>query len=441
MSMKEKKLWRLLSIVLVMSMLVACGNAGGSKKDDGTEGGEGSNEEGYTIHYLTARNKDEGTIKSITKVAELYKEEHPNFDLEIESVSDRTAYLQKLKILASSDELPEWFDSDADSFFGNLIEEGKVADIDKVYEDLNVTDQVYENARNYQRTSDGFLGLICWQGNTEYFWYNKKCFEKAGIDKAPETFDEFMEVCKKLKDSEITPLSLAGAQSWPILRYLAMKPFRRTGNEFIEAAKIGEESFSSEVGLEAANFVVELAPYLQTGWSTADIPTSVGLVTSSDAAMVYMGTWGLSYFLDEDGNLKEDMGYFTLPSLGADDVTAPNDYWAHAGMGTAIRKDALDENMMDFLKFVYENYADISLYEFDTIPGMKATVRDDLPEIYKEMMDNYSKVQNYAYCWDVRIDSASNEILVRETPSLATGDITPEEWAKRMDEAIKQNVK
>lgn len=435
-----KKKFRVLSILLVLTMVVgvfaACGKE--EKNDGGTKSAEG---EEFTIHYLTAKSKEEGAVKAIEKVAAMYKEENPNFNFEIESIADRTAYLQKLKILASSDELPEMFDSDADSFFQELANDGQVADIDKLYTDLGVTDQIYENARNYQRMDNDFLGLICWQANTEYFWYNKTCFEKAGIKETPKTFDEFFEVCEKLKAADTTPIALAGAESWPLLRYFAMKPFRETGNEYIKKAIKGEESFGAETGIEAAKFVADLAPYFQTGWNTADMATTVGLVTSGEAAMVYDGTWELPMFLNEDKTMKEDIGYFTLPSVSADDVAPPLDYWAHAGIGTAVRADAMDENMMDFMKFVFENYADISLYEFDTLPGMMATEREDMPEIYGELMENYSAVKDFAVCWDVVIDSASNEVLVRESPNLAAGNITPEEWASRMDEAIKQNVK
>ena len=46
-------------------------------------------------------------------------------------------------------------------------------------------------AKDYQRLPDGFLGLISWQANTEYFWYYKPAFEAAGITETPKTFDEF----------------------------------------------------------------------------------------------------------------------------------------------------------------------------------------------------------------------------------------------------------
>ena len=38
------------------------------------------------------------------------------------------------------------------------------------------------------------------------------------------------------------------------------------------------------------------------------------------------------------------------------------------------------------------------------------------------------------------MDAASNEVLKAETVNLAIGEITPEEWADRIDKAVKENA-
>lgn len=47
-------------------------------------------------------------------------------------------------------------------------------------------------------------------GNARILCYNKKLLEQAGVEKAPETWDEFLAACKKLKDAGITPIQ----QQW-----------------------------------------------------------------------------------------------------------------------------------------------------------------------------------------------------------------------------------
>ena len=400
-----------------------------------------SSGEELRIHYLTVKVESTSAVaQAIRKISDEYKETHPNFSLELESIADRPSYLQKLKILASSEELPEWFDSDADSFFGSLVKNDAVYDIEALYNELGVTDKFFKIATDYERLPDGFVGLISWEGNTEYFWYNKPVFENAGITETPKTFDELFKACEKLKAAGITPIAMGNLDAWPLLRYAAFVPFRMEGNEFIENARVGKESFGSETGLAAANFVQKAEQYFQPGWSTTDAATAISLVTSGQAGMIYEGTWNLPNFVGDDKELKPGIGYFPLPALSAHDKTTSSDYWAHAGMGTAVRKDAMTDTMKDFFKVIFNQYADTVLYDFNMISSMKPTMRNDMPDLYKELISNLSNVNTYAYCWDVRIDSASNVVLGRETPNLALGTITPEEWAKRLDDAVKQNV-
>lgn len=83
-----------------------------------------------------------------------YQEENPDldFNFEIENISDRTAYLQKLKILAASDELPEWFDSDPDTWFADIVADGKAYSFEDLYKELGMYDQIFPISKEYSKT-------------------------------------------------------------------------------------------------------------------------------------------------------------------------------------------------------------------------------------------------------------------------------------------------
>lgn len=54
------------------------------------------------------------------------------------------------------------------------------------------------------RTRDGAQIGIPNDFQIEVFWYNTELFEKAGVE-PPENWDEFMDVCAKLKESGTVP--------------------------------------------------------------------------------------------------------------------------------------------------------------------------------------------------------------------------------------------
>ena len=392
------------------------------------------------INWLSSRGASESAILAIQDIAKQYQEENPDldFNFEIENISDRTAYLQKLKILAASDELPEWFDSDPDTWFADIVADGKAYSFEDLYKELGMYDQIFPISKEYARLSDGSLNLMTLQCNTEYFFYNKHLFEQAGITEAPKTFDELLADCKLLQDQEIIPIAMGA--DWPILRYIAQVPFRLTGNEYIENAVSGEGSFGEEAGLKGAQFIQDVAQYFQEGWSSADYDTMVDLFASGQAAIMYNGTWALDQadMIGEDGNIKDNIGCFTMPTYSDADVTTATDFFANSGIGTAIRTDAVDDEMKAWMKYLLEHYADASL-SYNQLPSVMPNeeTMQSLPKVYQQIIEDVSNVKEYAKCWDVVIDSALVEPLEKETVILALGQETPEEWAANMDEYVK----
>ena len=392
------------------------------------------------INWLSSRSASESAILAIQDIAKQYQEENPDldFNFEIENISDRTAYLQKLKILAASDELPEWFDSDPDTWFADIVADGKAYSFEDLYKELGMYDQIFPISKEYARLSDGSLNLMTLQCNTVYFFYNKVLFEQAGITETPKTFDELLADSKLLQDQEIIPIAMGG--DWPILRYFAQVPFRLTGNEYIENAVSGEGSFGEEAGLKGAQFIQDIAQYFQEGWSSADYDTMIDLFASGQAAIMYNGTWALDQadMIGEDENIKDNIGYFTMPTYSDADVTTATDFFANSGIGTAIRTDAVDDEMKAWMKYLLEHYADASL-SYNQLPSVMPDeeTMQSLPKVYQQIIEDVSNVKEYAKCWDVVIDSALVEPLEKETVILALGQETPEEWAANMDEYVK----
>lgn len=107
----------IMALALACTGFSACNSQGGensssTEPDSSAQGSSDTaaadtSDEALSIHYLSARGAQEGTMQSLQKIADEYKETHPNFTYETEIIADRSSYLQKLRILASSDELPD----------------------------------------------------------------------------------------------------------------------------------------------------------------------------------------------------------------------------------------------------------------------------------------------------------------------------------------------
>lgn len=432
----------MLCVSMLTALLAGCGGNDKSSESNRADSGSGNaSEKPLKIHYLTSKLISDGAVQAIMDIANQYKKENPGFEFEVESISDRPAYLQKIKILASANELPDWFDADPEPFFEGIVKKGLVVNIGDVYDKLGVTDKFFKVSINYPRLDDGSLYLMTWNANAEYFWYNKDLFNQAGITAAPTTFDELLKVCEQLKSKGITPISIHGKDFWPLLRYLGFIPFRTEGNDYLDKLRKAEAKMSDPVGIQSAEFIQTLGKnYFNEGWSNADYNTSLELFLSGKAAIYYSGTWQVKDMIDDKMNLKSNIGYFKMPKVGPSDKTSQSDFFAHSGIGTAIKKDSYNPEMEKFLAYLFSKFGDEAMYKYHTIPSIQPTIRDDMTQIYKDMLKDISEVNTYAKVWDVRLDPETNEVIGRESTNLALGLSTPQEFAKRVDDALKQNA-
>lgn len=392
--------------------------------------------EPLVINYISARGETDAALKTLKKLAEDYKKDHPDFEFNVESIADRETYLQKIKILASSNELPDWFDADPEAFFEGLCKKDLIYSVDDLYDELGIKDKFFNIALNYPKLSDGSNYLMTWQGNVEYFWYHKDMFEKAGITETPQTLEDLLDVCKKLKDAGMTPISAGNYDM--IMRYPAFKAFRLEGNDFIDNARMGKEKFNSETGIATAQYTQDIAQYFSEGWTSSDTTAQMDLFLNSGAAMLYTGTWDTPDLTDDEGNLKDDISMFKLPVDSEGTATGENDYYANCGIGTAILKDSMSDEMKDFISYVWDNFADTAMYEFNMLPSMMPSDSEKLPELTQQILSDLENCGTFAQRWDVRLDPSTNEVYRKELASLGMGESTPEEFCENMDKAVEQ---
>lgn len=432
--------WRsLMALGLSAVFLLSMTGCNGTDKKEGTTGREQSTqteEDPLVINYVSSRGETDAALKTLKKLAEEYGKEHSGFEFNVESIADRETYLQKIKILASSNELPDWFDADPEAFFEGLCKKGLIYSVDDLYSELGIEDKFFDIALDYPRFSDGSNYLMTWQGNVEYFWYHEEMFKEAGITETPKTLEELLGVCEKLENAGMTPIAAGNYDM--AMRYPAFMAFRLEGNDFIDNARMGKKKFDSETGIATAQYTQEIARYFSEGWTNSDATAQMDLFLNRGGAILYTGSWDTPDLTDENMVLKDDISMFKLPVNGSGDATGENDYFANCGIGTAILKESMTDQMKDFVKYIWENFADTAMYEFNMIPSMMPSDSENLPELTQQILKDLENCGTFAQCWDVRLDPSTNEVFRKELATLGMGESTPEEFCRGMDNAVEQ---
>ncbi len=194
--MSHKKLWSLLSLMLVFSMLlVACGN--GAETPEPAAGDE--MEDGDEIVITIAAGAVGRELEIAQQEAERYMEEHPNVRIELLETPD---YVQdRLGVVLQYFEAQS---SDLDVAQIDVIWTGDLADhlvdLNKYGADQHTGDHFQAIVKN--NTVDGRLVAMPWFVDAGMLYYRTDLLEKYGYSGPPRTWEELTEMAQTIQDGE-----------------------------------------------------------------------------------------------------------------------------------------------------------------------------------------------------------------------------------------------
>lgn len=158
---------------------------------------------------------------------------------------------------------------------------------------------------------DGKIFAVPLAAVSHVVYYNKKVFEENKIE-VPKTFEEFLDVCKKLKEAGKQPLANGIASDWDILEcvFLGMLPNYVGGPEERAKYEKGELKMNDEAFKNALTDFQALCAYLPEGFESVSNDDGPSLLGTDQAVMFIDGSWTCGMF---DGFGLEDWGAFAIP--------------------------------------------------------------------------------------------------------------------------------
>jgi raffinose/stachyose/melibiose transport system substrate-binding protein len=401
------------------------------------------------VKWFTYYSENDVVYKSIMTCLDEYKKKVPGFEIEVENLSDRDAYKQKIRILAAGNQMPDWLNIDNDAYSYELYTKGYLLNIEDFLKRIDRTDSFIPLALEMSKSTMGDKPNFCfsWQQNVEDFFYNKKMFEAAGVT-PPSTFDEFMNVCAKLKQKGYIPLAVSGIAYWHILRFIAFVPFRLEGNQYVKDLAVGKRVMTGDpVGIKTAQWVYDLGKngYFPADFANLDYNQTLQLFTGGKAAIYYMGTWEIASLLDDKlpDDMKGNIDFFPIPMLpGA--TTTLNDGYLNYGSSTNFNEKTMDNNKAfdELMKFVIDRFPTVNLQNNSFSAMKNVTIPDNLPPLLKKVQDQI-KVQSQSKIagsvWDVILDPVTQEVISNQVISLALAQTTPEKFCAAIDKSIAEN--
>lgn len=231
---------------------------------------------------------------SVGWVAERFMEENPDIHVDLKASVDIAgqSLTDRLKVLIAQEEFYDVIELREGGLFA---EAGYLAPLPEELTDLidrKRTEETCYMIPRYRTT----LGMI----------YDKKRFAELGLS-VPESYEDFLEVCEAIRQADVTPIAVGGADIWHMGFW---------GNYLYQNYIIddqGESDGSKERVLEMLKDFQELrrAGYIEARAAGVSDSQTVHELSSGSAAMLYSGPWIIDQVISLDP--EAELGFFYLP--------------------------------------------------------------------------------------------------------------------------------
>lgn len=438
---------RSLPILVTLMILVMTGCLGsGSHPRSGNEDGLSNNGSGagaadkVTIKFmhLWPEGTSASQYKVVNQIIHNYQTDNPNVTIKTE-VLDNEPYKNKLKVISTSNQLPDVGVTWAAGFMRPYVEGGLFTPLDDVLsgglqdEFLPGTTEAY--------AFDGQTYALPLEFNVAPIYYNKEIFRRYRLE-IPETYDELMHIIQTLNEHGIAPIALGNRERWTGSLWYMYLAERFAGQETLASAIQGETSFGEENLLRAAEEVQTLV------WENAFVQGFNGLSNeeaklhfiNEQAAMYLMGSWDLPNFTTNDNipqEFRDKVGFFKFPIV--EDGKGDHNSWVGGpGVGLFVAENsAVKEEAKRFVQYFIEQWGEQAVTGAGIIPATKVDrSTSDLPQLYIDLFNEIDHASSFTLFVDVQMESTDADVHLNQIQALFGNAVTPRMFANSHDMAL-----
>ncbi|MEK5256971.1 extracellular solute-binding protein [Paenibacillus sp. FSL F4-0125] len=410
----------------------ACnGDQGNSTKSDG---------EKITLKmmHLWPDSNNSAQNKMVKAIIREFEEANPNITIKTE-VLENEQYKSKLKVLAASNDLPDIGFTWAAGFMDPYVRGSKFAAVDDLLQDELKGKFVAGTTEGY--SFDGKTYALPVELNIVPVYYNKEIFSEFNLQ-PPQTLDDLKAIIRTLNNNGITPVTLGGKDGWPASFWYMYLADRIGGPNLMDKA-VADQDFTDPSLLEAARQVQELVN-LNTfikGYNGLSNDEAKVQFMNGKSAMFVTGTWELPDFTtttDIAQEFKVNIGYFKFPIVvgGKGNV---DDWVGGPGTGLFVSKNSKHAlEAKKFVSFFVQKWGEHSVVNAGVIPATKVdTATIKLPQMFIDLLNELNKANKVTLYLDTQMKPVASTIHMNQIQALFGEAVTPEEFIKKQDDALK----
>ena len=431
--MKMKRAFAALMAAVMGLSLAACGSSSGTDTTTAANGAAATDDGKVVINFFH-RWPNDPKNSMFKELVQEYMDENPNVTINMDCILN-DQYKEKIRMIVSTDEVPDIFSSWSGTFAQEMIASGNVASLNDMYEsDTDWSSQIAQASVD-KFTFDGQIYGVPWSQDGKVFYYNKKVFEENNIS-IPTTWNEFIAVLDQLKAAGYeTPIIAGLSDGFESLHYLGTMNQRMIDPETLAKdydPATGE--FTDPGYTEVLKKWQQLTSYMGETSTAINHETARNTYfATGEAPIMYMQFAEIPML---EKSLPDDFeyGFFNFPAF--EDGKGDPKELTGAPEGFMISNKAKNpEECQKFLKWLVSKKGGEALTtQCGDISSVAGAV-DETNALPLEAMDIIKNATKLTPWFDNACDPGVYTVYQQVAQAIATGDETPESGMQEVQQA------
>ncbi|MBP2078033.1 extracellular solute-binding protein [Oceanobacillus polygoni] len=432
--MKMKKAVTFLTVLFAsIFLLAACGG-----EDSGGNGTSSGNTKSIKFMHLWPEGSSAQHHKVVNEIITDFEAENDGITIDLEVLSNEQ-YKDKIKVLSTSNELPDVGMTWAAGYMEPYVNGNMFAAVDDIIES-DLSDSFVPGTAEAFSIDDTAYGLPL-ELNISTIFYNKAIFDEYSLEE-PQTIEELHEIVDTLNENGVNPIALGNRDAWTGSMWYMYLADRFAGEEDVLTQAINREvSFEDPALVQAAQEIqklVESGSFVQGFNGLAD-EEAKSMFMGEQAAMYLIATWDLPNFTtneDVPQEFRDSVGYFKFPTV--DGSGDSNSYVGGPGVGLFVSENSdVKEEAKAFASYFVQQWGEKAVTEVGIIPATKVDADSlDLPQMYVDVLNDLNEATNITLYADVQMSASAAQVHLDMIQALFGGDVTPEGFAKTHEDTL-----
>jgi len=385
-------------------------------------------------HWMTDRNDAFGEL------AKRY-EQQTGVKIKIDLFAPSDVYSKKITASTQANILPDIFGTlDTKRTFADFIRYGYIADLTDAYHsngaewEKSIFAEALDSNRfeegNVYGIKPGIYGVPLDVTNLQML-YNKKLLKKAGYDRPPTTFQEFIEVSQALKRVGISVMVSGWGELWMIECFASNYAFNIMGEEKIMATYRGEVPYTDPDWIKVFTVFKDL---VENNMLIEGIIAKPNKEAEQDfalerAAFAFNGSWSVNVYNEMNPDLV--YGVMLPPAINQE---RPLKIWGGAGSSFVVNNNSPHKDKaITFLKWLTDKEQQEYLAKVTkNLPSNRNAV-SAIPKVLEEFSKGMDHV-THPTIWKLTEYPLVTERFTKGLQSIILGKKTPQQVAQEVQE-------